>query len=43
MIRKHKKSLLAKQGTVLLLILSQLAALTACGGSGNSKDRKSVV
>lgn len=34
MIRKHKKSLLAKQGTVLLLILSQLAALTACGGSG---------
>ena len=32
MIRKHKKSLLAKQGTVLLLILSQLAALTACGG-----------
>lgn len=33
MIRKHKKSLLAKQGTVLLLILSQLAALTACGGN----------
>ena len=27
MIRKHKKSLLARQGTVLLLILSQLAAL----------------
>ncbi len=33
MIRKHKKSLLARQGTVLLLILSQLAALTACGGN----------
>ena len=37
MIRKHKKSLLAKQGTVLLLILSQLAALTACGGGSGAK------
>lgn len=37
MIRKHKKSLLTRQGTVLLLILSQLAALTACGGGSGAK------